>query len=112
MLLFCSSTTALGNVLLGDLLPKFFAPMVLHLLDFLPCQRKLTEGLSDLQIEPEGAPSHALRSPHNPSGTACHLPLHRGGWEILLCAASTYIRGGSRFCKIVPLEDTLNGSLV
>ena len=36
MLLFCSSTTALGNVLLGDLLPKFFAHMVLHLLDFLP----------------------------------------------------------------------------
>ena len=36
MLLFCSSTTALGNVLLGDLLPKFFAPMVLRLLDFLP----------------------------------------------------------------------------
>ena len=68
--------------MLGDLLPKFFAPMVLHLLDFLPCQRKLTEGLSDLQIEPEGAPSHALRSPHNPSGTPCHLPLHRGGCEL------------------------------
>ena len=47
MLLFCSSTTALGNVLPGDLLPKFFAPMVLHLLDFLPCQpQQLTEGLS------------------------------------------------------------------
>ncbi len=48
MLLFCSSTTALGNVLLGDLLPKFFATMVLHLLDFLPCQpQRLTEGLSN-----------------------------------------------------------------
>ena len=39
MLLLCSSTTALGNVLLGDLLPKFFLPAVLHLIDFLPCQR-------------------------------------------------------------------------
>ena len=83
MLLFCSSTTALGNVLLGDLLPKFFAPMVLRLLDFLPCQRKLTEGLSDLQSESKGAHSHALRSPGNPSGTACHLPLHRGGLNVL-----------------------------
>ena len=45
MLRLCSSTTVLGNVLPGDLLPKFFALMVLHLLDFLPsCQRKLTEG--------------------------------------------------------------------
>ena len=76
MLLFCSSTTALGNVLLGDLLPKFFAPMVLRLLDFLPCQpQRLTEGLPDSYSEPEGAPSHALRSPGNPSGTACRLPL-------------------------------------
>ena len=75
MLLFCSSTTALGNVLLGDLLPKFFAPMVLRLLDFLPCRRKATEGLSDSYSKLEGAPSHALRSPHNPSGTPCHLPL-------------------------------------
>ena len=83
MLLFCSSTTALGNVLLGDLLPKFFAPMVLRLLDFLPCQRKLTEGLPDLHSTPKGAPSHALRSPHNPSGTPCHLPLHRGGFQVL-----------------------------
>ena len=47
MLLFCSSTTALGNVLLGDLLPKFFLPAVLHLIDFLPCRRKATEGLTD-----------------------------------------------------------------
>ena len=55
MLLLCSSTTVLGNVLPGGLLPKFFATMVLHLLDFLPCQRKLTEGLSNsynIQKEP------------------------------------------------------------
>ena len=42
----------------------------------------------------------------------CHLPLHRGGWEILQCATSAYIREGSRFCKIIPLEDTPHGSLV
>ena len=30
----------------------------------------------------------------------------------MLRASSTYIREGSRFCKTVPLEDTLNGSLV
>ena len=84
MLLFCSSTTALGNVLLGDLLPKFFAHMVLHLLDFLPCQpQRLTEGLTTTYGQPEGALSYALRSPHNPSGTACHLPLHRGGLNVL-----------------------------
>ena len=27
-------------------------------------------------------------------------------------ATSTYIREGSRFCKIIPLEDTPHGSLV
>ncbi len=43
---------------------------------------------------------------------ACHLPLHRGGWEMLQCATSAYIREGSRFCKIIPLEDTPHGSLV
>ena len=42
----------------------------------------------------------------------CHLPLHRGGWKILLRATSTYIRENFRFCKIVSLEDRLNGSLV
>ena len=42
----------------------------------------------------------------------CHLPLHRGGWEILQCATSTYIRDDSRFCEIIPLEDTPHGSLV
>jgi len=31
---------------------------------------------------------------------------------MLQCATSTYIREGSRFCKITPLEDTPNGSLV
>ena len=42
----------------------------------------------------------------------CHLPLHRGGWEILLRVTSTYIRDDSRFCEIIPLEDTPHGSLV
>ena len=42
----------------------------------------------------------------------CHLPLHRGGWGILQCATSAYIREGSRFCKIISLEDTPHGSLV
>ena len=31
---------------------------------------------------------------------------------MLQCATSTYIREGSRFCKIIPLEDTPHGSLV
>ena len=31
---------------------------------------------------------------------------------MLQCVPSTYIREGSKFCKTVPLEDTLNGSLV
>ena len=44
MLLLCSSTTVLGNVLPGGLLPKFFAPMVLRLLDFLPLAGTLAKG--------------------------------------------------------------------
>ena len=31
---------------------------------------------------------------------------------MLQCATSTYIREGSGFCKIIPLEDTPYGSLV
>ncbi len=69
-------------------------------------------GFANSYSKPESAPSHALRSPDNPSGTPCHLPLHRGGWGILQCATSAYIREGSRFCKIIPLEDTPHGSLV
>ena len=69
-------------------------------------------GFANSYSKPESAPSHALRSPDNPSGTACHLPLHRGGWGILQCATSAYIREGSRFCKIISLEDTPHGSLV
>ena len=30
---------------------------------------------------------------------------------MLQCATSAYIREGSRFCKIIPLEDTPHGSL-
>ena len=66
MLLFCSSTTALGNVLLGDLLPKFFAPMVLHLLDFLPWHA-VPEGLSGERSAWEGAPYGSLYEFANPS---------------------------------------------
>ena len=69
-------------------------------------------GFANSYSKPESAPSHALRSPDNPSGTPCHLPLHRGGWGILQCATSAYIREGSRFCKIISLEDTPHGSLV
>ena len=40
--------------------------------------QRLMEGLSDLHSKPEGAQSHALRSPDNLSGTPCRLPLQGG----------------------------------
>ena len=32
----------------------------------------------------------------------CHLPLHRGGWEILLRATSPYTGEAGRFCSVSP----------
>ena len=66
---------------------------------FLPFPK---QGLTTTYSKPEGAPSHVLRSPDNPSGTACHLPLHRGGWKILLCAPSPYTGEAGRFCSVPP----------
>ena len=40
--------------------------------------QRLTEGLTTTYSKPEGALSYALRSPDNPSGTPCRLPLQGG----------------------------------
>ena len=44
----------------------------------------------------------AVTLAHNPSGTPCHLPLHRGGWEILLRATSPCTGEAGRFCCVPP----------